>query len=92
MIAELAATRWCVLELIRVRKPVSSHKIEEMRRVRMLKKQAAWKKEGGFYGIEIIAEMHEHTLRCLHAGFDSEPLYTRLYNPLGDHPLLKSLP
>ena len=25
--------------------------------------------------------MHEYILRCLHAGFDLEPLYTGVYNP-----------
>ena len=52
-----------------------------MRRVRMLEKQIAWKKKGGFDRSEVIAEMHEQTLRRLHAGFDSEPLYTGLCDP-----------
>ena len=39
------------------------------------------KRDGGFDRIEIIAEMHEQTLERLHAGFDSEPLYTESYNP-----------
>ena len=42
-----------------------------------LEEQEAWKREGGFDRVEIIAEMHAHTLR-LDAGFDSEPLYTGL--------------
>ena len=52
-----------------------------MQRVRMLEKQAAWKRESGFKRIEIIAVMYEQTLRRLHVGFDSEPLYTVLYYP-----------
>ena len=52
-----------------------------MRRVRMLEKQTAWKREGGFDGIEIIAEMHGQTLRHLHAGVDSDHLYAGLYTP-----------
>ena len=31
--------------------------------------------------IEVIAEMHEDTLRRLHASLDLEPIYTGLYNP-----------
>ena len=80
MIAELAATRERVCELIRVRELASLHKLEQMRRVQMLGKHATWKREGGFDRIEIIVEIHEHTLRRLHAGFDLEPLYTGLYN------------
>jgi hypothetical protein len=81
MIAVLATTRERVREFVRDRELASSHKLEQMRRVRVLEKQAAWKREGGFDIIEIIAEMHEHILRRLHAGFDSEPLCTGLYNP-----------
>ena len=47
----------------------------------MLEKQVAWKREAGFDRINIIAEMHEQTLRRLHAGFQTKPLYTGLYNP-----------
>ena len=53
-----------------------------MRRLRMLEEQKRWKREAGFDRIEIIAEMREqHFL----AGFDSEPLYSRLYNPRWPH-------
>ena len=58
-----------------------SHKLEQIRRVRMVEKEVVWKREIAFDMIEVIAEMHEQTLRRLHAGFDSEPLYTGLYNP-----------
>ena len=40
MIAESAATRGRVHELIRVRELVSSHNLEQMRRVRILETQA----------------------------------------------------
>ena len=45
MIVELVATRWRMRELIRARELASSHKLEQMRRVRMLEEQAAWKRE-----------------------------------------------
>ena len=48
--------------------------------MRMLEKQATWKKDDGFDRIKIVSEMHEHTVRRLHAGFDTEPLHTELYN------------
>ena len=38
-------------------------------------------RENGFDRIEVIAEMHEETLRYMLAGFDPEPLDTGLYNP-----------
>ena len=68
-------------ELIQDRELASSHHLEQTRHVRMLEKQAAWKRKAGFDRIEIIVEMHEHTLRRLHTVFYSEPLYTGLYNP-----------
>ena len=71
MIAVLRATRKRVRELIRDRELASSHKLEHTRRVRMLEKQAAWTREGSFDIIEIIAAMHEQTLRRIHTGFDS---------------------
>ena len=49
------------------------HRLEQMRCSRVLEEQKAWKREADFDRIEIIAEIH--------AGFDSEPLYTELYNP-----------
>ena len=52
-----------------------------MRRVRMLEKQAAWKREGGFDRIKTITQMHEETRRRSYAGFDPGPFYTGLYNP-----------
>ena len=81
MIEELRVTRERVREPIRDRELTSLHKLEQMRRVRMLEKQAAWKRKGGFEKNEIIAEMYEHTVRRLHSDFDSKPLYTDLYNP-----------
>ena len=48
----------------------------------MLEKQKAWKRETGFDRLEIIVEIHAQRL---HAGFDSEPLYTGLYNPKRPH-------
>ena len=80
MIVVLRVTCERVGELIRDRELASSHQLEQMRHVRMLEKQAAWKRERGFDRTEIKTEMHEHTLRGLNEGFDSEPRYTGLYN------------
>ena len=53
-----------------------------MRRLWMLAEQKEWKREAGFDRIEIIAEMRDqHFL----AGFDSESLYSKLYNPKWPH-------
>ena len=48
----------------------------------MFDRKKVWKRETGFDRIEIIAEMDAQRFR---AGFDSEPLYTRLYNPIWPH-------
>ena len=68
-------------KLIRVRDFAATHTLEQIRRVRMLEKQAAWKREDGFDRIDTMAEMDEETLGRLHAGFDLEPFYTGFYNP-----------
>ena len=49
--------------------------------MRMLEKHSAWKREDDFDRIEIIAEMYGQTLRHLHAGVASDPLYAGLYTP-----------
>ena len=90
MIAVLRATRECMRELIWDRELASLHQLEKVRHVRMLEKQAAWKREGGFDRIEIIAEMYEKTLRRLHAGFDSKPFILDC-TTLNDHPTVKNL-
>ena len=49
-----------------------------MRRLLMLKEKKTWKREVGFDIIEIAAEMDEQRFRT---GLNSEPFYTKLYNP-----------
>ena len=82
MVVESAATSWNLHERIRVRELAASHRLEQIRRLQMLEEQKAWKKEAGFDLIEIIAETH---VQRFHAGFDSDPLHTRLYNPRWPH-------
>ena len=48
----------------------------------MTEVQKAWKTKASFDRIEFKAETHAHRL---HASFDSEPLYTGLYNPRWPH-------
>ena len=81
VLVDLAITRGRVRKLIRVRELAATHTLEKMRRMRILEKQAAWKRGGGFDRIETTAEMHEEILRRLHADFDPEPFYNGLYNP-----------
>ena len=66
MVSKLAITSVCARELIRVEELAASHKLEQMRRVRVLEKQVAWKREGGFDRIETIAEIHVENLKCMH--------------------------
>ena len=68
-------------KLIRVRELTVSHKLEQMRSVRMLEQRATWMRENGFDRIEVKADRHEETLRHMHAGFDPQPFYARLHSP-----------
>ena len=75
MIAEVETTSWLLRECIRVRELAATHRLEQMRRLRMLEEQKAWKRESGFDQIEIIAKMREQYFL---AGFDLEPTYSKL--------------
>ena len=50
--------------------------------MRMLEEQKAWEREAGSDRIETIAQKRA---RYFHTGFDSEPLYSKLYNPRWPH-------
>ena len=66
-----------------MRELAAAHRLERMRRLgMMLEEQEAWKREAGFDRIQIIAQMDAQRFR---AGFDSEPLYSKLYNPRWPH-------
>ena len=75
MLADLAAVRERVHNLICVRKLAAFHKPEQIRRFQMLEEQAIWTREGSFDRNEIIAERLERTLRRLYVGYDPEPFY-----------------
>ena len=53
----------------RVRELSATHRLERMRRFRMLEEKEAWEQETGFDWIEIIAQIDAQRL---YAGFDSE--------------------
>ena len=78
MIVEVEATSWRLRECTLVRELATTHRLGRMRRLRMLEEQKAWKREAGFDKIEITAEMNEKRFRI---GLDTEPFYTKLYNP-----------
>ena len=77
MIADVESISWRLRECTRKRELTATHKLERMRRLRMLEEQKTWKQEAGFDQFETIAEMREHHFLT---GFDSEPLYTKIYN------------
>ena len=81
MVADLAIIRGRVRKLIRVRELATSHELEQMRSVRMLEQRTTWMRENDFDRIGVIAEIHEETMRRLHAGLDLELFCTGLYNP-----------
>ena len=65
-----------------MRELAATHRLERMRRLRMLEEQNAWKREAGFDRIETAAEMDAQRLRT---SFDLEHFYTKLYNPRWFH-------
>ena len=82
MMREIESTCWRLRECIRVRELAATHRLERMRRLRMLEEQKKRNREAGSDRTEIIAEMRaQHFL----AGFESEPLYSKLYNPRWSH-------
>ena len=82
IIAEVQAISWCLRECIRGHELAATHRLGQMRRLRMLEEQKAWMREAGFDKIEITAEMVEQRSRI---GSDSQPFYTKLYNPRWPH-------
>ena len=82
MVTEVETTSWRLRECIRVRELAVTHRLERIRRLRMLEEQEAWKREAGFDCIKIIAEMDTQRFR---ADFDLNSLYSKLYNPRWPH-------
>ena len=82
IIAEVQATSWRQREYTRVRELAATYRLEQIRCLRMPEEQKAGKREAGFDRIEITAKMDEQRLR---PDFDSQPFYTRLYNPRSPH-------
>ena len=73
MLAELAVVRERLHKLVLFRELATYHKLEQIRRVPMLEKQAALAREDGFDRIEVIAERHRRTVGSLYAGDDQKP-------------------
>ena len=82
MTREIEETCWRVRECIRARELAATHRLEQMRRLRMHEEQKTWKREVGFDRIEITAEINAQRFRT---DFDSERFYTKLYNPRWPH-------
>ena len=81
MVADLAVIHEHMRKLLRTRERVVSHKLRANANVRMLEYRATWMRENGFDRTEVIADRQEEILRHMHARFDPEPFYIRLYNP-----------
>ena len=73
MLAELAVVRERLHKLFLFRELATYHKLEQIRRVTMPEKQAAWAREDGFDRIEVMAVRHRRTLGSLYAGDDQKP-------------------
>ena len=82
IIADVESISWRLRECIGVREHTATYRLGRMRRLRMLEEQKASKQEVGFDRIETTAEMGAERL---HASFDSQLFYTKLYNPRWPH-------
>ena len=82
IIADVEATSWRLCETIRVRELAATHRLGQMRRLRMLEEQKAWKREADFDRIETTAEMDAERFRT---SIVSEPFYSKLCNPRWPH-------
>ena len=83
MIAEVEATSWRLCKTIRVRELAATHRLGQMRYLRMLEEQKAWKREAGFDYIETAAEIDA---RRSGTNLVSEPFfYENMFNPRRPH-------
>ena len=84
IIAEMLteATSRRLRECIRVRELATAHRLGQMRRLRILEEQKAWKREVGFDRIETAAEMGAQRF-C--TSLVSEHFYRKLCNPRWPH-------
>ena len=83
MIAEVEATRWRLRETVRVRELAPTHRQGKIRRLLMLEKQKAWKREFGFDCIETAAAMDEKRFRT---SLVSDPFfYSNKFHPRRPH-------
>ena len=63
IIAGVESTSWRLRESIRVRELAAMHRLGQMRRLRMLEEQKAWKQEAGFDYIDTATEMDAQRFR-----------------------------
>ena len=82
VIGEVEATSWRLRETIRVRELAATYRLGQMRRLRMLEEQKAWKREVGFGRTETAAEMDAQRFRT---NLVSEPFYSKMCNPRWPH-------
>ena len=83
IIDDVEAMNWHLRETIRVRELAATHRLEKMRRLRMLEEQKAWKREAGFDYTDTAAEMDARRSRT---NLVSESLfYSKIFNPRCPH-------
>ena len=79
IIAEVESTSWRPRGCIRVRELAATHRLGQMRCLRMLEEYKPWKREAGFYNIDTAAEMDARRSRI---NLVSEPFfYSKMPNP-----------
>ena len=78
IVAEVQATSWRLRQCIRVRELAATHRLGQMRRLRMLEEQKAWKREAGFDHIHTAAGMDAQRFST---SLVQEPFYSKMFNP-----------
>ena len=82
IIAEVQTTNWRLRQCIWVRELTATHQLGQMRRLRMLEEQKAWKREAGFEYIDTAAEMDAQRFRT---NVVSETSYSKMSTPRWPH-------
>ena len=81
----IEAINWRLRECIRVKELAATHRLEQMRRLRILEEQKAWKQEIGFDRIETADETDAQRFRT---SLVSEPSSTSC--PIRDSPIVQT--
>ena len=83
IVAEVEATSWRLREWIRIRELAATHRLGQIRCLRMIEEQKAWKREAGFDYIDTAAEIDAQRSRT---NLVSDFVFcSKMFNPRWPH-------